>query len=616
MIALAAGYLFKVDLSDSLPFVWCGLILILYMLAFGRNLNLINLLLPLGAIGLTGLVCVKKNISAAKDYVLRNCLSTSALVYIFFSVIVAVGVSSKIVTWWDDVNFWASDLKSIYYLDGFASKYANVSPAFGDYPPGVQLAKWFIASLNPNEFKENLSFVGFYLFNASFLLPLFRKLSKRRDMLLALPLAFLCWILPGIAEIYGYAGFCADLSMALIFGNILISAVDVDEETNPVFDFARISLYLAVLVIVKSTGAIWALLGGFIWCGARMLRKENVTNVILDKFKSLCIFVAPAIVGGSWMLFCLLRRRVTQTTSTMVTYITTDKYGLSDYTKEFARAFIRAFLVEPLHVGRWILNPSPVVMLVFVILSLIVLYKRGYLVGRSGRFVCVALPIVGVLYYCIIFLAHITIFATETQYLESSAMIASIERYGAPFMLGVILFIFWIWINKIPEETDKKLYSHIGIVALVVVLLSNIPAAYDGLVGYRNALDENMRIRNEFVDESSKIFLGEVKSQLPGGNARVCRLRDGGYYRVADTYVAYEASPVSVISISYDMNTVDLSTIITSVNQTHAVYLYADAQDLSEINILDECVSDGAFEFEKLYVVSYEAGGMVLYPVN
>ena len=43
------------------------------------------------------------------------------------------------VSWWDDYNFWATDVKSIFYRNGFADKYANAAPEFGDYPPGTQM---------------------------------------------------------------------------------------------------------------------------------------------------------------------------------------------------------------------------------------------------------------------------------------------------------------------------------------------------------------------------------------------------------------------------------------------------------------------------------------------
>ncbi len=87
-------------------------------------------------------------------------------------------------------------------MRGFASKYANVSPEFGDYPPGVQLAKWFAVHMNKKEFSEGLAFTGYYLFNFSFVLPLFSRIDKKK-MWMAPILAVMTWLLPGIADKYG-----------------------------------------------------------------------------------------------------------------------------------------------------------------------------------------------------------------------------------------------------------------------------------------------------------------------------------------------------------------------------------------------------------------------------
>ena len=84
------------------------------------------------------------------------------------TVVMTVCVSSKVVSWWDDYNFWATDVKSLFYLDGFAGKYANAAPEFGDYPPGTQMIKWWFMHFSPGRFREGLMFAGYYFMNLSF----------------------------------------------------------------------------------------------------------------------------------------------------------------------------------------------------------------------------------------------------------------------------------------------------------------------------------------------------------------------------------------------------------------------------------------------------------------
>jgi len=608
VIAITAGYLLKVSLGDMLPFVWCGVILVLYMLAFGRNLNFIDYIMPALALGLTGLVWRTGKIKEFGTYIVGSVNSASFVVYAILIVVLPVCLSLKVVTWWDDINFWASDLKSLYYLGGFADKYANVSSAFGDYPPGVQLAKWYVVHTDKSAFREDLAFVGYYLFNLSFFMPLFKRI-KGKQIWLSLPLAAVVWLFPGMADKYGYAGFCADLSMAFLFGSVLIAAFD-EHEDNRLFDYLRITLYLSVLVICKSTGALWALFGLIIWVGVRLLNVTHVTKECV--IKNLSVLLGPLFIGGSWMAFCLIRHRVTQTTSTMVTYLTTDTYNLSEYKDRFALAFAKAFFAEPLHVDHTWIDLSPALILVLMISVFVLLYKKNYLCGRAGRFVAFTLPVIGVVYYCIIFLAHITIFATETQYLESTAMIASIERYGVPFTLGGMIFIAWLWLNK------EVSYTYVLIFCVCVLALTNVPAAWNGLYGYHATRDEDMAERTSFYDDASRVFISEVQETLPDGNVRVCRVEDRWQW-VMDAYVAYEVSPTSVLTISYDLNQIDPGALVMAISQTHAGYVYFDEQTIENSDMkawLDEAASDGEFSFGKVYFISYENGSAVFYPVN
>lgn len=606
MIALTAGYLLKVTLSDMLPFVWCGLVICLYALAFTRHLSTIDILFPAVAAALVIYLVINRN--KCRDfggYVKENLLSAPCIIYVILAVVIVAGVSSKMVTWWDDINFWASDLKSLYYLDGFASKYANVSAEFGDYPPGGQLAKWFVVHMNRDGFKESLAFTGYYLFNFSFVMPVYKKIEGK-SKIAALPLAIVTWLIPGMADKFGYAGFCADLSMAFLLGGILIAAVDEREDAK-LFDYLRVALYMSVLVIVKSTGPFWVIIGFVIYTGYRLLNVTRVTKT--DILKNLSVAAFPFTVGLSWMLFCLIRHRVTKTTTTAITYLTTDKYGVSGYTSDFATAFVKAFFTEPLYVDHvWIIVP-PAVIILLLAGCLILLVKKNILKGKAGRFYVASLLIFGVAYYLLIFIAHITIFAMETQYLESSAMIASIERYGLPFMLGTILFLIYIWLSEKIEPVNDAV--KIAVLMAVIVLMCNLPAAFDGLIGYRNHLDNDIATKNEIIDDKSKTYIEVVENKLLNGNVRVCRVHDGSYYWVGDAYTAYEVSPVSTLTVSFNLDEIDVDTLIYAVSQTHAAYLYFDEQD-SEAESLNELFEDGRIKYKTLYFISYENGAVLL----
>lgn len=224
------AHYFKVSIVQILPVFVCALVLVLYGLAAARHLSWIDAV-AVAVLILFAVWYISRPQEERKSFgrsCLNNVTQASFITAVFTLAAIAVCTSGKVVSWWDDINFWASDVKSLYFLDGFAGKYGNVSPEFGDYPPGAQLIKWWVLHLNPYAYKEGLAFVGYYIMNMVFLFPLLKKLKGWNVPVMFLTAAAL-WMLPSIAEVYGYSGFCADLTMACIYGGFLLAVTELGE---------------------------------------------------------------------------------------------------------------------------------------------------------------------------------------------------------------------------------------------------------------------------------------------------------------------------------------------------------------------------------------------------
>ena len=257
---LFLAYLFRVSLVEAMPVFTCLLIFVLYALAMVGRLSWIDGIAAAAIVSFGIMLAVMRR-ERRKHFgkvCLDNVTQPSFLTAVFLLTVVVVCTSGKAVTWWDDINFWAADVKALYFLDGFAGKYANVASEFGDYPPAAQLMKWWFLHLNPREYQEGLAFAGYYALNLVFMLPLLRGLKGRNAAVMA-GMAAALWFLPSIAEVYGYDGFCADLTMACIYGSFLYAVTDTGRETGIHFYDVRLALYLGILVLVKSIGFVWAL---------------------------------------------------------------------------------------------------------------------------------------------------------------------------------------------------------------------------------------------------------------------------------------------------------------------------------------------------------------------
>ncbi|MCH5263891.1 MAG: hypothetical protein J1F42_13360 [Lachnospiraceae bacterium] len=625
------AYRFQVRPVETIPVFLCMLILVLYALAMIRHLSWIDgveaMVVLLFAVWL-----VSRGKEGRKEFAgvcIENMTHPSFIISVFLLIVIAACTLDKVVTWWDDINFWATDVKSLYYIDGFAGKYGNAAPDFGDYPPATQLMKWWFLHWMPETFREGLAFVGYYTMNMVFFLPLLRRL-KGRNVPIMFALAAALWLFPSIAEVYGYEGFCADLTMACIYGGFLFAVTD-DKMYSEVFYYGRLALYLSVLVLVKSIGFVWALFG-IVFFFLYRLRKQDGAEC--DKFRvmtrarriwTFAVVAAPVSVGGSWMVFCLLMRRITKTTTTAVRYLTTDEYGISVYRSEFANAFVKAFALLPLHKEKSIVfDLTPLGFYLCICLLVIMLYKVRILPERTGKIILWFSVVSGAVFYAVIFVAHITIFANEIQYLEASAMIASIERYGAPFTIGSLFFLSSLWIeNGEPLFARDKLPAFVrryGVYLcfiILVALTAGWRVGYYGLVGYRSDRSVKLAERASMIGEDEEMFLHAIEGFDIKNGARICYIRRGDVPRwVNNTYLSYEASPLSVVYQGVNLADAPTDWVVQEIRASHASYLYAEETDADVGVVFDELMQEGTFSCGVLYHITDDGTNMKLTQVS
>lgn len=345
MIACLLALRFEKQLTAVLPLATCILILILYVLAFFRRLSWIDYFSTAIVVGAVLRVLFlsgekKKKLFAQLRELFFAPSAIAAMVLLTGAVLLT---GNKIATWWDDLNFWATDVKALYALDGFAAKYTNAASEFGDYPPGIQLLKWWFVHLKPDGFSEGLMFAGYYFGVFVFLTPLLSRLDEAlqtdrrtvKQLFWTVVLVVCLAAFPSMTETFYLGGMCADLVMAVIYGVILMSCLEdraapgadtaaADTATADIADAAscsrafsnlRTALYLGVLVLVKSVGFLWAAFAlVFVW----FWRLHGAADKKKEIRQLLCITALPAVSGGSWMLFCLLMKRVAKLTGAAV----------------------------------------------------------------------------------------------------------------------------------------------------------------------------------------------------------------------------------------------------------------------------------------------------------
>lgn len=626
-LLMGISYRTKEELVDVIPCGVCILVLALYGLCFVNGLAWLDILSVLGCF--VALFLFFRKPRQERDGILRACAaelkkpgSVTAIVLLTAAVLLT---SAKTVTWWDDYNFWAADVKSIFYLNGFAQKYQNVAPEFGDYPPGTQMMKWWFAHFHSSEFREGLMFAGYYFMNLAFLVPLL-KFVKRRKVLLMILTGAALWLFPSCVEVFGYDGCCADLTMAVIYGAFLASVVD--RTCSRPFACIRQTLYLMVLVLCKNIAPLWAAFALAFAFGYHFLVLKRRERTGRERWYLLAQTFLPVLTECSWLLFCLMRRRVAKLTGTAL-HMAAGSINIPEVKKELVDAFVTAFVRFPLH--RWstpAVDLSPLALYLLLLLFVFLLCKRGRIEKKPAWFLGIFLGISGICFYGINLVSHLTIFAAETQYLEPFAMVSSIERYGAPFTIGSLYLLAFLAMGgekggartadgkKWPKE-PKRQYAAGPLLCLAFVFLTaDYQSAYRGLIGYRSMTAQSLKERADIVDEAAGEFLEQVGGGEYGSIGRVLYLRDiSDVSWVRNTYISFEASPVSVMYGNVDAGTMGPEEILAMLEDAHAGYLYADEVD-GGVESLKALTRDGSFDFGCLYQVAGEAGNRYLVKVG
>ena len=637
LIACLLALRFEKQLTAVLPSATCILILTLYVLAFFRRLSWIDYFSTAIVAGAVLRVLFlsgekKKKLFARLRELFCAPSAIAALVLLTGAVLLT---GNKIAAWWDDLNFWATDVKALYALDGFAAKYTNAASEFGDYPPGIQLLKWWFVHLKPDSFSEGLMFAGYYFGVFVFLTPLLSRLDETlqndrrrgKQLFWIVVLAVCLAAFPSMTETFYLGGMCADLVMAVIYGVILMSCLedraapgaDTAAEETAVADTAvashsrafsnlRIALYLGVLVLVKSVGFLWAAFALiFVW----FWRLHGAADKKKEIRQLLCITALPAVSGGSWMLFCLLMKRVAKLTGAAVSMASGSLPILLEGTvQKLLYAYAEAFAARALHRDGFSgIGVSALVLFVIFLIGIAWLYRRKLLTKTERNFLFVYVPLTGIVFYGINLVSHLTIFATETQYLEATGMIASIERYSAPFTVGTLYLLFGIFLERSPRLWGK--ISPYAVLAAAVLLCANWGAVYDGMIGYRQSLDDDLQARSNMITEASEEFLEKMSKQDVGSGMRVLYLKNAqdAAQWVRNTYISFEASPVSVLFGGIGEDTTS-GQVWELVQASHAGYLYADETDEALKELFTPYTEE--FAWKTLYRIKMNDGTLIL----
>ncbi|MCR5155426.1 MAG: hypothetical protein K6C96_01935 [Butyrivibrio sp.] len=598
LLSARASDRFKRNITETASVSAAILLLVLYAFAYVGHLELASA----ASLVYIGYVCAdlfyKKEAGKVPVY-LRNIFSFEMLMFAAAVLFVGYMTRDRIFTWWDDINYWSSDAKQLFFMGGFPGKYGNASPEFGDYPPVTSLAKWLFLQLSSGQYRESLQFAGYFALNGVFLLPLLArvkeasaKLSKVAGLFLSVLMFAVLMLFSGVFNGMIYYGTPADITMGIVYGALLLAIFD-RRGTDRAYYYIRIALYVSVLLLTKSVGFEWAVFA-------------LIFYIIVAK-KEKGIFFAGAFgaaVYGSWLLLCLMNRRVAKLTGAGIRMATSGNFEAPDNTLDKMRYFAEGFLFWPMHGDRNLtLDISAGCAAALIFAAIAVLGLRKFITGKEMRKLLIFTAITGVIAYGIIFLAHISIFGTEDQYLDAYAMSLSIARYCAPFTLGTAYLLFGISFDRDFEKGTSSIMAVAGIWAAFIFLTADYSGVYTHLFDYRNSLKEDTDYVYDMVTDEGRNIAAAVEDEKYWGK-RVLILRDpeNNSY-VHNAYISKEACPAALV---YDVWSADddRDAIIRKMKDSHAEYFYVEDRRNEAGELFGKLLGDGEYRPGQVYSVS------------
>ena len=576
-IALALSLRYGESLVRTAPVAVCGAGIVLYGLAFLGRLSLIVWIAAACLAALLAVLLLKMRREGAGKTLRRAAaplrepqvwINAAALA------LIALLAHRRLILEWDAYNFWGPDIKSLYFRDGFAGYASNVASGFGDYPPFTQLEIWLVLRLR-GSFDEGLIFSGYFLYSGLLLfsaLDGIRAKALWKKLLLGAAGAAMLFVLPSVADSSWYRSVYVDPVMGMLFGCLLMEITGEGEWNG--WRTAKCAIFLFALALTKSVGLLWCVYAVALFLIYRGFRG--------NRGRAAALLLPPAAAAGSWWMYCrvmdrttYLTRAIAPTVGSQLRAVLSGTFFKDQRTVGLIRAWLRAFLLEPVH-REWTpgvdLTPALAMLLIFALL--LAFRRAGWLEkGKAGRFTLFTagmfLVTLGVL-----LMSHLTIFYSETQYLESANMLTQMTRYGGPMYIGLLMWAFHLCAVKLELSDFRELRAGAvlpGALAALIVLCAGWKLSVNCLFPAADSLNpQRLERREEFAQSYEDMLTTLEGLPLDGGNRRVLVLLNSAEYNPIVTFLA---SPMSVETMNYSEATTR-EDIDWAVETTMAGWIY------------------------------------------
>lgn len=391
------------------------------------------------------------------------CIFTSAIAWVcFFLIVFAISLRGKLFDQWDEFSHWGDVVKASVDINGFSTNPASMS-AFQSYPPGMQIFQYLLQRINitlGGSFSERRAYYSYDVFLLCFMAPVFSKLSLKSPFVSGAAVLSIM-LLPTLFYKSAYYSLYIDLILSCVFGYGLYTVLQFIESPDKFF-ILSICACCFILVLLKDVGILFSITLAVLY-----LRESHISN---KKWSIIAIAFSIIIPALTWKINVKLTKanEVFPLKYDVVELWNVLCGGGKLYRQAVLKGFPRHLVSTTYSVGNTGISISYFTLL--IVISLLSVYSVHRFLDNSR---ISAKQQRAILYFAPLFLLIYTICLLVTymfQFEEYEALhFASFERYLAIPLLGILLFILYIWLDI---KTRKKNYI---VFLILCVLLYSAP---------------------------------------------------------------------------------------------------------------------------------------------
>lgn len=413
------------------------------------------------------------------------------------------------VCYFDEFNFWAPAVKTLWNYQGFAS--GTEVWSCWEYPQGMPLLEWFGSYLF-GRYAEWTFYAIRLIFNFSLILPVFKNI-KAKWYLTPLAAVF-TYIFPSMINTTSYLQLSVDGDLALLFGFFIYAVVD--RKRFGEFYYFRIVVTASTIVLIKDFSIVFVIYGWILFVTLGFMQKKELIQECRmpeRRKENVCksfVFLAPLITMLSWSWFLkisgYMTTRVSGRVPKFLKAVLSGTWKWTGYETDLIKTFFGRFFFGrvsySLEGRNGLLSPFFIVLCVMAII--IILERKNY-INKAMRHMMILFWLFVVTTYSILLVISLcSIFVGEiATYIQPEYMNLAICRYCAPVYLGGIL-VCLLTASDIRFERKKAVSAAILATALVctnytVIKISMWPFGFSGSDEKKYHLEQlDRQFENEF----------------------------------------------------------------------------------------------------------------------